>query len=165
MLRMKSLSILDHSHYSLQHILADLRLNQSSVSFLETTFDFSTVSSNVDGLSLNGTQLEQIFVKKTIQVAKFDFALTFVYNSTLDHNPLSCSLVCSRDLFDQITVTGIAQRFEYFVGQLFRMPSKDCVIDSSVLPLKKLSVILPEEATEMQAMILRRMKTTVNEGM
>ena len=41
--REKCLSILEHSHYSLQHILADFQLNQSNVSFLETVFDFITV--------------------------------------------------------------------------------------------------------------------------
>ena len=49
--REKCLSILQHSHYPLQHILADFHLNQSNVSFLETMFDFITVPSNVDQLS------------------------------------------------------------------------------------------------------------------
>ncbi|CAF4415976.1 unnamed protein product, partial [Adineta steineri] len=34
--REKCLSILEHSHYPLQHILGDNRLNQSNISFLET---------------------------------------------------------------------------------------------------------------------------------
>ena len=33
--REKCLSVLEHSHYSLQHILADNRLTQSSVQFLK----------------------------------------------------------------------------------------------------------------------------------
>ncbi|CAF4410579.1 unnamed protein product, partial [Adineta steineri] len=32
----KCLSILEHSHYPLQHILANLHINQSNISFLET---------------------------------------------------------------------------------------------------------------------------------
>ena len=58
--REKCLSILEHSHYSLQHILADNRLTQSSVPILETMFDFITESSNVDQFSLNGACLEQV---------------------------------------------------------------------------------------------------------
>ncbi|CAF1169630.1 unnamed protein product [Adineta steineri] len=54
----KCLSILEHSHYPLQHILDDNRLNQSSVSFLETKFDFISVSKDVNHLCLNGTNLE-----------------------------------------------------------------------------------------------------------
>ena len=46
--REKCLSILEHSHYPLQHILADFHLNQSSVPFLEILFDFITISSNID---------------------------------------------------------------------------------------------------------------------
>ncbi|CAF4401243.1 unnamed protein product, partial [Adineta steineri] len=42
--REKCLSILEHSHYPLQHILSDLHLTQSNVSFLETMFDFTTIS-------------------------------------------------------------------------------------------------------------------------
>ncbi|CAF1547627.1 unnamed protein product, partial [Adineta steineri] len=43
----KCLSILEHSHYPLQHILADFHVTQSNVSFLETMFDFITVSEDV----------------------------------------------------------------------------------------------------------------------
>ncbi|CAF1589283.1 unnamed protein product, partial [Adineta steineri] len=50
--REKCLSILEHSHYPLQHILDDNRLNQSSISFLETMFDFITVSKDVGHLCL-----------------------------------------------------------------------------------------------------------------
>ncbi|CAF3986105.1 unnamed protein product, partial [Adineta steineri] len=49
----KCLSILEHSHYPLQHILSDLHLTQSNVSFLEIMFDLITISENVSGLHLN----------------------------------------------------------------------------------------------------------------
>ena len=62
--REKCLSILQHSHYPLQHILADFHLNQSNVPFLETMFDFITVSSDVDHLCLNGTNLQSVPVER-----------------------------------------------------------------------------------------------------
>ncbi|CAF1545801.1 unnamed protein product, partial [Adineta steineri] len=40
----KCLSILEHSHYPLQYILADLHVTKSNISFLETMFDFITIS-------------------------------------------------------------------------------------------------------------------------
>ncbi|CAM4988680.1 unnamed protein product, partial [Rotaria socialis] len=76
----KCLSILEHSHYPLQHILGDNRSSQSNVSFLETMFDFITVSKDIGHLSLNDTNLEQVPLEQAAEVAKFDFSLTFVYN-------------------------------------------------------------------------------------
>ncbi|CAF4211900.1 unnamed protein product, partial [Adineta steineri] len=49
----KCLSILEHSHYPLQHILDDNRSSQSNVSFLEIIFDFITVSKDVEHSYLN----------------------------------------------------------------------------------------------------------------
>ena len=40
----KCLSILEHSHYPLQHIVADFQLNQSNAPFLQTMFDFIIAS-------------------------------------------------------------------------------------------------------------------------
>ena len=51
----KCLSILEHSHYPLQHILADFHLNQSNVSFLETLFDFITVSFKYRSIIFRGS--------------------------------------------------------------------------------------------------------------
>ncbi|CAF4112649.1 unnamed protein product, partial [Rotaria sordida] len=85
-------SILKHSHYPLQYILADSHLNQLNVPFLETTFDFITVSSDMDHISLDGATLEQVSLDSSCEVAKFDFMLTFVYNPTLNDDRLSCRL-------------------------------------------------------------------------
>jgi hypothetical protein len=163
--REKCLSILEHSHYSLQHILADVQLNQSNVSFLEIMFDFITVSSDVDSFSLNGASLNQMSIEQLYQVAKFDSMLTFVYNPTSDDHQLSCSLVCSRDIFDTTTVAILSQRFEYFFDQVFGISSGLSLMDDCMISIKKLSVILPEEAAEMQTKIFRRLENTVNEGM
>ena len=109
--REKCLSILEHSHYPLQHILADLHLNQSNALFLQTMFDFIIASSNVNDLSLNGTSLEEVSMEQLSEVAKFDFSLTFIYNPTFDDDDiLSCSFVCSRDLFEETTVARIGSK-------------------------------------------------------
>ncbi|CAF1373716.1 unnamed protein product, partial [Adineta steineri] len=50
--REKCLSILEHSHYPLQHILTDFRLNQLDVPFLEIVFNFLPVSTNIDQYSI-----------------------------------------------------------------------------------------------------------------
>ena len=163
--REKSLSILEHSHYSLQHILADFQLNQSNVSFLETMFDFIIVSAYIDHFCLNDTNLKQISIGQSYEVAQFDFSMTFIYNSISNDNQLSCLLVCSRDIFDKITVTRFAQRFEYFLDQIFGTELNANMRDDSITSINKLSVILPEEAREMQAIIFRRMENIGNEGM
>jgi hypothetical protein len=163
--RKNCLSILEHSHYSLQHILADVQLNQSNILFLETMFDFITMSSDVDSFSLGGASLAQVSIEHSYQLAKFDFSLTFIYNATSNDNQLSCSLVCSRDIFDTTTVAILSQRFEYFFNQVFGISSDVSLIDDCMISIKKLSVILPEEAAEMQTKIFRRLENTVNEGM
>ena len=161
--REKSLSILEHSHYPLQHILADSRLNQSNASFLQTMFDFITASSDV--LCLNGTSLEEVSMKQSSAVAKFDFWMAFVYNPTSDDNFLSCSFVGSRDLFEETTVTEITQRFQYLFEQLFSINSYGKESNQRIASINKLSLILPEEAEEMQTIVLYRLKDVINEGM
>jgi len=159
------LSILEHSHYSLQHILADVQLHQSNVSFLETVFDFITVSSEVGSFSLDGTSLEQASIEQSSEVTKFDFSMIFAYNPTSDDNQLSCSFICSCDIFDTTTVAILSQRLQYFFNQVFGISSGVSLIDDCMISIKKLSVILPEEAAEMQTKIFRRLENTVNEGM
>jgi hypothetical protein len=158
------LSILEHSHYSLQHILADVQLNQSNVSFLETMFDFISISSNVNSFSLNGASLEQISTEQLNQVAKFDFSMTFLWNPTLDGNQLSCSLVCSCDIFNKTTVVLISKRFEYFIGQIFGTNSIINQMDNCMISINKLHLMLPAEIEEMERIVFRRLENTANEG-
>ncbi|CAF4439569.1 unnamed protein product, partial [Adineta steineri] len=81
----KCLSILEHSHYPLQHILGDNRSSQSNVSFLGIIFDFISVSKDMEDLSLNDTDLEQVSLEQSGEVSKFDFSLTFQYNPLSDN--------------------------------------------------------------------------------
>lgn len=145
--RQQCLSILEHSHYPLQHILADIHQQQPSQTtttpaFLETVFDFVTLSSDINHWTLDGTQLEAIALQSNANVAKFDFMLTMIYNpSTMNNNQLSCSFTCSNDLFDQSTVQTIASRFSALLHQLFNP------IETSMTtnPLYKCSILQPHE--------------------
>ncbi|CAF4162691.1 unnamed protein product, partial [Adineta steineri] len=163
--REKCLSILEHSHYPLQHILANLQINQSNIPFLETMYDFITISSHSDGLSLDGTCLKQVSFERSFEVAKFDFMLTFIYNPMLENNRLSFHLTCSCDLFDEITVTSIGQRLEYCFQQLFSSNAIKNRIDRCFTSISKLDLILPEETQEMETIILCRQSHVINEGM
>ena len=162
--REKCLSILEHSHYPLQHILGDLHLNQSNASFLQTMFDFITFSSNVGALSIYGTCLEEVSIEQSFEVAKFDFSLAFVYNPTSDDDVLSCSFVCSGDMFEETTTTQIAQRFQYVFKQLFSINSCAKEINGPIVPINKVSLILPEEADEIKTMVFFTLENAVNEG-
>ncbi|CAF0953681.1 unnamed protein product [Adineta steineri] len=159
------LSILEHSHYPLQHILADFHVNQSNVSFLETVFDFITVSSNIDDLSLNGINLKQMSLEGSYEMAKFDFMLTFIYNSTLNNGRLSCQFVCSRDLYEEKTIVNIARRFEYMFEQLFTPKGIINEMDQYIASITKLSLILPEENEEIQKLVFCRQANVVETGM
>jgi non-ribosomal peptide synthetase component F len=163
--REKCLSILEHSHYPLQHILTDTHLKQSNVEFLETTFDFFNISSNIDQFSFDGTTLVQVPLSQSSEVAKFDFMLKFGYDSTLNGGRLSCRFICSRDLFDQQTVTNMARKFENLLFQIFSSKFKVTQNDQSIIYINKLSLILPEEAEEMQGVLFHRLPNVLNEGM
>ncbi|CAF3901280.1 unnamed protein product, partial [Adineta steineri] len=160
----KCLSILKHSHYPLQHILADLYLTQSNVSFLETMFDFITVSKDVEYLCLNDTDLEQVLLEQSAEVSKFDFSLTFQYNSLPDNRRLSCSFVCSHDLFEKSTISEIGHRFEYMFEQLFQTQSSNVPTINMSSSINNVCVILPEEAEEMELVVFYRLENIVNEA-
>jgi non-ribosomal peptide synthetase component F len=162
--REKCLSILEHSHYPLQHILTDTHLKQSNVEFLETTFDFFNISSNIDQFSFDGTTLVQVPLSQSSEVAKFDFMLKFGYDSALNDGKLSCHFICSRDLFDEKTVANMARKLEHLLVQIFsKFSASDN--DQSIIAISKLSLILPEEAKEMHGVLFRRLPNILNEGM
>jgi hypothetical protein len=163
--REKCLSILEHSHYPLQHILADTHLKQSNVEFLETTFDFMIISSNIDQLSFDGTIVEQVPLSQSSEVAKFDLMLQFVYDSTLNDGKLSSHFTCSRDLLDEKTVANMARKFEYILVQIFSSKFNVTQNDQSIIYISKLSLILPEQIEEMQGVLFHKLPHVLNEGM
>ncbi|CAF4106072.1 unnamed protein product, partial [Adineta steineri] len=159
----KCLSILQHSHYPLQRILADFHLTQSNVSFLEIMFNFITISEDISELSLSGVNLEQVSLNDSYEMAKFDFSLNFIYNSSSYDNQLSCSFVCSSDLFDETTISQIAQRFQYMFEQLFQTQSSNIPVMHLSSSISKLSLILPDEAEEMKLVVFHRLENIINE--
>ena len=163
--REQCLSILEYSHYPLQNILADFHLNQSNASFLQTMFDFTTLSSNMNALSLNGTSLEEVSMAQSSEVAKFDFSMSFVYNRAPDDDILSCSFICSGDLFEETSVTLIARRFQYVFKQLFSINSCAKEMNGPIVSINKVSLILPEEADEIKTVVFFTFQNAVNEGM
>jgi hypothetical protein len=163
--REKCLSILEHSHYPLQHILADCHLKRSNIEFLETAFDFIIIPSNIDQSSLDGASLKEELSEQSSEVSKFDFLLSFVYNPTSDDSRLSCRFTCSCDLFDKTTVTNIARRFRHLFFQLFSSHAGGRQSDSCLVPVCKLNLIIPEEVKEMASFIFYRQSHIVDEGM
>ncbi|CAF4409409.1 unnamed protein product, partial [Adineta steineri] len=161
--REKCLSILEHSHYPLQHILSDNQSSQSNVSFLETMFDFISVSKGVEHLCLNDTNLEQLSLEQSAEVSKFDFSLTFEYNPLSDNKRLSCRFLCSSDLFEKSTISSIAQKFQYMFEQVFPTESSNTSTIDMSSSINKLSLILPEEAEEMELVVFHRLENIVNE--
>ncbi|CAF4175624.1 unnamed protein product, partial [Adineta steineri] len=162
--REKCLSILEHSYYPLQHILANLHINQSNISFLETMYDFITISSHNDEVSLDGAAFKHVSLEQSFEVAKFDFMLMFVYNPILENNRLSFRLTCSHDLFDETTVTNIGQRLEYCFQQVFSSNQAINRDDTCVTSISKISLILPEETQEMEHVIFCRQPHIINEA-
>ncbi|CAF4030575.1 unnamed protein product, partial [Adineta steineri] len=160
----KCLSILQHSHYPLQHILRDFHLNQSTVPFLQTVFDFDTVSSVNDQFTFDDVILQPVSLQQSSEVAKFDFTSRFVYNPISDDNILSCSFICSLDLFEDTTVTKMLQRFQYLFEQLFSMNFNVNQTDSVVSPIAKLTLILPDEMNEIQHVAFCRQSNVTNEA-
>jgi hypothetical protein len=73
--------------------------------------------------------------------------------------------VCSQDLFDDATVVTIARRFEHFFFQISSSNFNTAGTDQSFPSIDKLSLILPEEAKEMQQVVFRRQPNIFNEGM
>ncbi|CAF4157454.1 unnamed protein product [Adineta steineri] len=154
--REKCLSILEHSHYPLQHILSDLHLTQSNVSFLETMFDFIIISNKDTDLCLNGVNLEQVSVNDSYIMGKFDFSLNFIYNSSSDNNQLSYSFVCSSDLFDERTILTLTQRCKYLCEQVFSSTSIGKPVDTCSTTISRLDLILSNEMNEMQDVVFYR---------
>ncbi|CAF4104094.1 unnamed protein product [Adineta steineri] len=163
--REKCLSTLEHSHYPLQHILRDfdLDLDQSSANFLQTVFNFITLSEKSQW-SIDTATLQQLPTQQSYSAAKFDFSLTIDYNPTSDDRKLSFCVTCSRDLFDETTVTKMIERFQYLFEQLFSSKLIFGEISPNLTSISKLSLILPTEAQEIEDTVFCRQQNIVNEG-
>ncbi|CAF4132242.1 unnamed protein product, partial [Adineta steineri] len=164
-LREKCLSILQHSHYPLQHILTDFQLNQLDVSFLEIVFNFLPESINIDRYSVDNVRLDEVLIEPSDEISQFDFSITFLYNPTSDDHKLSYKFSCSHDLFDSTTIKAMVQRFQNLLSQLFLANSNNTEKNLSTKPIKRLSLILPQESDEIYSTTFNRATDVATEGM
>ena len=162
--QVKSLAVLEHAHYPLQHILADSHFEEANGKFLETSFDFVTTSANTNVISFDGLTLEQLPLQNVSEIAKYDFALRFFHDATSNDRKLSFRFICSRDLFDETTVTSIARRFEYLCAQIFSEELNGFHNDRSNGSLDELTIILPEEMDEIERINFHRITDVLTEG-
>ncbi|CAF1664970.1 unnamed protein product, partial [Adineta ricciae] len=139
--RDRCLSILEHSHYPLQHIIG----SHHAPAFLETMFDFITIESNDEQMSLDGAVLESVPLEQSDSIAKFDMMVTLVHSQSTG---ISCSIVCSQDLFDDTTVQLMTERFSCLLHHLFN----SALFTTEKQPLHQLSLILPHEQLLIDAM-------------
>ena len=163
--REKSLSILEHSHYPLQHIQVNSHPDQSHAVFLNAVFDLFTMSSDNSRLSFDGAELEHMAAQKSYEGAKFDVMLRFVYHPANDYGKLSFRFICSHDLLDVRTVLTMTRRFENLFCELFCSTSGENEMDKCTIPITKLSLILPDEVQEVKRTLLRRRSSVVQQGM
>lgn len=147
--RQQSMCILEHSHYPLQHMLADAHHNQqSNFGFLETVFDFMTVTGDGSSFTLNGKHLKSFSHKQFDNVAKFDFMFSLVHNPSSTDNTLQCSFVCSQDVFKEKTVETLANRYSLVFNQLFHTLQTS----ERNQPIYRLSIVLPCELALIEAL-------------
>ncbi|CAF1663903.1 unnamed protein product, partial [Adineta ricciae] len=132
--RDRCLSVLEHSHYPLQHIVG----SHHAPAFLETMFDYITIDSAMEQVNLDGALLQSTSFEQYDHVAKFDMMLTLFQHPS---DRLSCSLICSQDVFSEKTVQTLADRFLSLLKLLFA-PARLCM---TKLPLYHMSIIVPEE--------------------
>ncbi|CAF1468752.1 unnamed protein product, partial [Adineta steineri] len=155
-------SILEHTHYPLQQILQDLDYKHSSAAFLNILFDFITYSSDTDLLSVNQTQFQPVPLKQMQNVVKFDMKLLFFHDPTVQNQTISCSLICSQDVFDSETVEELSKQFQHLLSQLFvKHPSSFDLVNQ---PISKLSFCLENVPKEIQQTIFHRLPDIKNEG-
>jgi hypothetical protein len=106
-------------------------------------FDLVTLAPNIDRLTLGEAQLEPLSLQRKDNVTKFDLMCTFVYNPLAANNLMSCSVVCSQDMFNQSTVHTLVDRYSSLLRQLFN----SVPMSGMLQPLYKFSIILPNELT------------------
>ncbi|CAF1133577.1 unnamed protein product [Adineta ricciae] len=108
-------------------------------------FDYITIDSAMEQVNLGGTMLESVALEQSDSITKFDMMVTFVHKELTG---ISCSLVCSQDLFDDGTVQLMADRFSCLLHHLFN----SALFSIEKQPLHQLSLLLPHEQLLIDAM-------------
>jgi hypothetical protein len=122
--------------YPLQRIPTDSHHQQLNLAFLQMIFNFITVTANNDRLTLDDLQLDPIPLEGLENEVQFDVICRFIYNQSSPRNIISCSLICSHDIFDGNTVQTLADRYSFLVQQLVASTT----VTTASKPLCKLSM-------------------------
>ena len=128
-------------------------------------FDFLTNFFDHNQLQFDSAGLEIVSLKQFTEVAKFDFGLSFFLNSSQNGNTVGFLLNCSRDCFDQITVTTTASRIQRFCEAIFSSKQQQKEFDVSTTPLSRFNIMLSEEANEIHYIEFTAQSHIKDEGM
>ncbi|CAF4595080.1 unnamed protein product, partial [Didymodactylos carnosus] len=146
------LQMLEYSYLPYQQVIQLHRgvreqQRQSSLPFIQTTFQFESLNnlhSNSDDIFCQLREEEDILTHET-RVSKFDLSLSMNYN--VRKKTMSCSFNYSCDLFERTTVQTMCDRFQILLRQLFNSSS----FNIDLQPLYELSILLPEERELLQS--------------
>jgi non-ribosomal peptide synthetase component F len=171
MLRVRQLCIdvLEHAQLPYQEIIG----NVSNSSSTKIPFHFqyeSTVSSVTYGSKIDFKTKDAILQgypgrnwSHSNGTALNDLSLIMIHNY---HDQTTYFIFeYSTDLYDDAMIHLIARRFQHFLLQIFSSNVEMTQLNQSLKPISKLSVLLPEDAEEIQRTIFCRLPHIVHTGM
>jgi len=171
MLRVRQLCIdvLEHAQLPYQEIIG----NVSNSSSTKIPFHFqyeSTVSSVTYGSKRDFKTKDAILQgypgrnwSHSNGTALNDLSLIMIHNY---HDQTTYFIFeYSTDLYDDAMIHLIARRFQHFLLQIFSSNVEMMQLNQSLKPISKLSVLLPEDAEEIQRTIFCRLPHIVHTGM
>lgn len=88
----------------------------------------------------------------------FDLSLTFCHNH--EQRATQCFFECSADLFDENIINILALHFQCLVKQLFSRS----ILDQKEISISQLSILLPQEFSEVEMTTFQRLPKLTNEG-
>ncbi|CAF3680525.1 unnamed protein product [Rotaria socialis] len=131
---------------------------------LQAAINFITIPSHAYDLYLNEAIFKKLPLEQTFEMADVDGGLAFLYNPALQDRKRVCRFICLQDLFDETTVEDMLNRFQQLFVQLFSSKeSRFCQTNKSSIPIKKLSINLPNESKEIPTAISARLSDLSNE--
>ncbi|CAF1573219.1 unnamed protein product [Rotaria magnacalcarata] len=141
---------LEYSYFPLEHILAQHQIT-ATPAFLSNCFTFrsTSIEDNLSKVTLDDATI--VNMSNTIEIDGYDAVNTLDFSISVRHNPtsgkLSFSIHAALDLFDEITVNKIAQRFHFMLDQIFFK------WDQCRQPIYEFSVMLPAEVSLIESLI------------
>ncbi|CAF1556340.1 unnamed protein product, partial [Adineta ricciae] len=153
--------IIEHTYFPLQNLINYFNSNQTSsiIPFLNILFDFITYSTDNDLQSINDTHFESISLTKFENIVKFHLKSVFFFDSTSPNPTMSCSFICSKDLFDLATIEDISQQFQDLLSQLFNRTA-----NTNTTTISQLSRHSLKQSKEMHKLNFSRLSNIYNHG-